>query len=71
MLYHLINLVLNSYFGNRTVELHVLYVFNMHANFQANRMQFIIRSISSSFINYYKLQKLEFKQLIDDMAIDF
>ena len=25
------NLLLNSYFGNLTVGLHVLYVFNMHA----------------------------------------
>ena len=30
------NLLLNSYFENPTVELHVLYVLNMHANFHAN-----------------------------------
>ena len=30
------NLLLNSYFENPTVELHVLYVLNMHTNFHAN-----------------------------------
>ena len=32
------NLLLNSYFENLTIELHVLYVLNMHTNFHANRM---------------------------------
>ena len=32
------NLLLNSYFENSTVELYVLYVLNMHANFYVNRM---------------------------------
>jgi len=54
-----------------TVGLHVLYVHNMHVNFHVNRMLFTIRSINSYFIYYFKLQKLEFKQLIDhDMVID-
>jgi len=30
------NLLLNSYFKNSTVELHVLYILNMHANFHVN-----------------------------------
>ena len=30
------NLLLNSYFGNLIIGLHVLYVFNMHTNFHAN-----------------------------------
>ena len=30
------NLLLNSYFENLTVGLHILYVFNMHANFYTN-----------------------------------
>ena len=30
------NLLLNSYFKNPTVELHVLYILNMHANFHVN-----------------------------------
>ena len=32
------NLLLNSYFENPTIELHVLYVFKMHAIFHANLM---------------------------------
>ena len=32
------NLLLNSYFENSTVKLHVLYVLNMYANFHANQM---------------------------------
>ena len=32
------NLLLNSYFENPTVELHVLYVLNMHANFHTNHI---------------------------------
>ena len=34
------NLLLNSYLKNPTIELHVLYVLNMRANFYANRMLF-------------------------------
>ena len=34
-------------------------------------MLFTIWSINSSFMHYFKLQKLEFKQLIDDIANDF
>ena len=34
------NLLLNSYFGNLTVGLHVLYAFNMHIKFRSNRMSF-------------------------------
>ena len=65
------NLVYNSYFENHTVELHVLYILNIHANFHVNWILFIIRSINSTFMCYFKLQKLEYKQLIDDMAINF
>ena len=32
------NLLLNSYFENPTIRLHVLYVLNMHAKFHANQM---------------------------------
>ena len=31
-------LLLNSYFKNPTVKLHVLYILNMHVNFHANRI---------------------------------
>ena len=34
-------------------------------------MLFTIQSISLYFMHYFKLQKFEFKQLIDDMAINF
>ena len=65
------NLLLNSYFENLTVGLHVLYIFNMHAKFYTNQMLFTIRFINSYLMQYFKLQKLEFKQLINDMTIDF
>ena len=61
---------MNLYFKNSTIGLQVLYVINMHTNFYTNRMLFIIRSINSSFIHYFKLQKLELIQLINDMTID-
>ena len=32
------NLLLNSYFENPTIELHILYVLNIHAKFHANHM---------------------------------
>ena len=32
------NLLMNLYFKNPTVELHVLYVLNMHTNFHVNWM---------------------------------
>ena len=35
------NLLLNLYFGNLIVGLHVLYVFNMRVNFYANWMLFL------------------------------
>ena len=43
------NLLLNSYFENPTVELHVLYVLYMHANFHANHIYFTIRFVNSFF----------------------
>ena len=49
------NLLLNLYFKNRTVELHVLYMLNIHADFYANRMLFTLWYINLSF----KVQKLE------------
>ena len=32
------NLLYNSYVENLIVELHILYVFNIHVNFHVNRM---------------------------------
>ena len=63
------SLFFNSYFKNLTVGLHVLHNLNMHTNFHVNRMLFTIQFINSYFIYYFKLQKLKFKQLIDDMTI--
>ena len=55
------NLLYNSYFENPTIELHVLYVLNIHANFYVNWILFTIRSVNSFFMHYFKLQKFEFK----------
>ena len=65
------NFFLNSYSENLTIELHDLYVLNVHANFHSNQVLFTIWSINSSFMYYFKLQKFEFKQLIDDTTINF
>ena len=54
-----------------TIGLHILFVLNMHANFHTNWILFTIRSINSSFMHYFKLQKLKYIQLIDSMTIDF
>ena len=64
------NLLINLYFENFIVRLYVLYVLNMHANFHINWILFTTLFINSSFMYYFKLQKLEFIQLIDDMTID-
>ena len=62
---------MNLYFENFAIRLHVLYILNMHVNFHINQMLFTIQFINSSFMHYFKLQKLEFIQLIGDMTIDF
>ena len=49
------NLLMNLYFENFIVGLHVLYLLNMHINFHINWMLFTIRSIYSSFMHYFKL----------------
>ena len=64
------NLLMNLYFDNSIVGLHILFILNMHANFHTYQMLFIIRSINSSFMHYFKLYKFEFIQLIDDMTIN-
>ena len=66
----LIDLLLNLNLEIVIVGLHILYIINMHTNFHVNRMLFTIISIISSAMHYFKLQKIEFKQLIDDMTID-
>ena len=49
------NLLMNLYFENFIVKLHILYVLCMNAKFHTNQMLFIICSINSSFIYYFKL----------------
>ena len=61
---------MNLYFENLTIELYNLYVLNTHTNFHINWMLFTFRSINLSFMYYFKLQKFEFKQLIDDIIIN-
>ena len=51
------NLLYNLYFENLTIELHILYVLNIHVNW----MLFTIQSINLYFMHYFKLQKFEFK----------
>ena len=63
-------LLLNSYFENLTIGLHVLYVFNLHVNFYTSQMLFTIQSINSYFMQYFNLRKLEFKQFMDDITIN-
>ena len=40
------NLLLNSYFENLTIGLHILYVLNTYVNFHDNQILIIIRSIN-------------------------
>ena len=42
----------------------------MHANFHINQILFTIQPTNSSFMHYLVLQKIEFKQLINGMAIN-
>ena len=49
------NLLLNLYFENSFIGLHILYVLNMYANFHTNWMLFIIRFINPSLMHYFKL----------------
>ena len=64
------NLLLNSYFKNSAIELHVVYFLSMHTNIRVNQLLFTIQTIYSYFMHYFKLQKFKFKQLIDNMTID-
>ena len=67
---HLIIFLLDWYFKNLTIELHVKYVFNMHTKLCANHMQFTIQSKNPSFMHNFKHQNLKFKHLIDDIVIN-
>ena len=64
-----INVVI--YFENLTVELHVFYVLKTHVKFYVNRMLFIIWSINLNFYLIIDYKNSKFKDLIDDITIDF
>ena len=57
----LYNFLLNLYFENSIIGLHVLYFLKMYTNFDISWIFFNIRSINSSFMHYFKLQRLKFK----------
>lgn len=55
-------------FSNLTVNLNILYVFNMHVKFYSNSILFTIQLIILFFL-CHKIVK--FKYLIDDIKINF
>ena len=55
-------------FNNLTVNLNILYVFNMHVKFYSNSILFTIQLIILFFL-FHKI--LKFKYLIDDIKINF
>ena len=57
-----------TYFENLIIELHVLYVFNIHVKFNARQILFTIQSIAYflCIILYYKNSKL--KHLINNVV---
>ena len=61
---------ITTYFENLTIGLHVLYVFNTYIKFCANQILFTIWFISLYFMHNLKYKNLQFKQFIDDIAID-
>ena len=78
-LVNIINIL--KYFENLTVRLHVLYALNTYVKFCNYQILFTILFIRLYFMHNFKLQKLydkkkkkyknlQFKQFIDDIAID-
>ena len=59
-----------TYFENITIELHILYVFQTYVKFHANKMLFIIRSITYFLCINLDFKNSKFKHLIDNIAID-
>ena len=59
---------ITTYFENITIELYILYTLNTHAKFCINLILFATWSIILYFIHNFKLQ---IKQFIDDIVIDF
>ena len=73
-------IIITKYFENLTVRLHILYALNIYVKFCDNQILFTILFIRLYFMHNFKLQKLydkkknyknlQFKQFIDDRAID-
>ena len=59
------------YFENLTVGLNVLNVFNMNIKFCVNRILFTIQSINIFLCIILNYKNFKFKNLIDDITIDF
>ena len=60
--------LLGMNFNNLTVNLNILYVFNMHVKFYSNSILFTIQLIILFFL-FHKI--LKFKYLIDNIKINF
>jgi len=61
---------LNINFENLIVRLYFLYNLNAHVKFRPNWILFNIRSINLFLIYNFIPQKLVFKHLIDELAIE-
>ena len=59
-----------TYFKNLTVKLHVLYVLNIYIKFCVKWILFTIWFINLYFLQNFKLQKLQIKSFIDNIAVD-
>ena len=60
---------ITTYFKNPIVELYILYALNTHVKFSVNQISFTILSINLYFMQNFKYKNLQFKQFIDDIAI--
>ena len=62
--------ILNWYFENLIIGLHVLYIFNTNAKFCFNQMLFTIQFINSYLCIILKYKHLKFKRLIVEIVTD-
>ena len=68
----LLNKINNTiYFENLTVELHVVYGLKTYVKFYVNQILFFIWSINLNFYVILDYKNSKFKDLIDDITIDF
>jgi len=52
------------------IELHILYVLNIHIKFLVNQILFTIQFINIFVIHNFRIQNFLFKHLIDNIIID-